>query len=268
VLAYLVICVFMYFYQYHLIYMPSGRIERTPASAGLQYEDVRLRTADGVSISAWHILRPDNQGTLILCHGNAGNMTDRISIARAFHEMGLSVLMLDYRGYGTSEGSPDEAGTYADAEAAWDYVTRELGIPPHKVIIYGESLGGAVAVELATRHEAAALIVEASFTSLCDVASTVYPFLPVRLLARARYKSIDKVGQITYPKLHIHSPDDDIVPFELGKRLFEAAAEPKQMIVTRGGHNDGGFTQREQYVREVRTFVREALSRVAAPSDP
>ena len=113
VLAYVVICAFMYVYQYHLIYLPSGWIDRTPASAGLQYEDVQLQAADGVSISAWHILRPDDQGTLILCHGNGGNMTDRISVARAFHEMGLSVLMFDYRGYGTSEGSPDETGTYA-----------------------------------------------------------------------------------------------------------------------------------------------------------
>ena len=158
-----------------------------------------------------------------------------------------------------SEGSPDEAGTYEDAEAAWRYLREARGRPAESIIIYGESIGSAVAIELARRHEPAGLIAEGAFTALYDVARGIYPFLPVKLLARVRYESISKIGEIDCPKLFVHSPADELVPYEQGRALFEAARAPKRFLRTRGGHNDGGFLSDGEYVAAVRRFVDEVL---------
>jgi fermentation-respiration switch protein FrsA (DUF1100 family) len=261
--VYVAVCLFMYFYQYRLIYIPYQEITRTPAALHLDYEDLTLRTDDGLAINAWYIPHASPRGALILCHGNAGNMEHRLAIAHAFHGMDLAVLMFDYRGYGRSQGSPDEAGTYADAEAAWACATGDLGFSPDRVILYGESLGGAVAVELARRHRPAALITEASFTRLPDIGADLYPLLPVRLLARVHYDSIDKIAGVACPKLLLHSPDDELVPFAMAEKLLAAAAAPKRLVRTHGGHNDDGFTQLPEYLAEVRSFVFEVLPNLA-----
>ena len=247
------------FLQSRLLYFPSRHYLATPRDVGLVFEDCTLTTSDGLSIAAWYLPRVEANGSIIFCHGNAGNMADRLHDLTLMHRMGYNVLIFDYRGYGRSEGKPTEQGTYHDAQAAWRYLVETRGELPGRVILFGRSLGGAVAIELATRSEPGALVVESTFSSLIDVGKLHYPFLPVRLLLRYRYESIDKVASITCPKLFIHSTDDHLVPLDNARRLFEAAASPKMFIETPGGHNSGGYTYSPAYTDKLQAFLDESL---------
>jgi hypothetical protein len=178
------------------------------------------------------------------------------------------VLLFDYRGYGRSTGRPSEAGTYRDAEAAWRHLVETRGVDPERLILHGESLGGAVALELATRRPAAALVLESAFTSLPDLGARLYPVLPVRWLSRIRYDNSARVPGLRMPLLVIHSPADEIVPFADGQALFDAAPGPKEFLATSGGHNDGGFLRQAEWQDRVADFVRRALpgAAVGAPA--
>ncbi|MCZ6597947.1 MAG: alpha/beta hydrolase [Planctomycetota bacterium] len=269
--AYLGLCLLAFVFQSKLVYIPGGPPQTTPGDLGIEYEDLFLETADGVRIHAWWIPASDSIGSvesigptgsigaLVFCHGNAGNIAHRIQSAETFRAMGLSVMLFDYRGYGRSEGSPDEKGTYLDAEAAWEHVTGAAGVEPERVVVYGESLGAGVAIELAQRRRVGAVITESAFTSAADVGAAVYPWLPVRLLLRIGYENRAKIGALSVPVLVIHSPEDEIVPFEHGRELHEAAPEPKAFLETGGRHNDGGFLQDPAWRRAVGEFVRGAL---------
>lgn len=241
--AYLAACVIVFFFQTRLIYHPAKGCTLTPKDIGLDYAELSLPTEDGLMISAWHIPRVGATHTLLYCHGNAGNLSDRLVHLAELHELGFNVLAFDYRGFGNSEGRPTERGTYLDATAAWRYLVDERACAPSSIVIYGRSLGGAVAIELASRHEPAALIVDATFTSLADVAAHHFTLLPVRVLLRHHYDSISRIGDIPCPKLFLHGRLDDVVPFELGRRLFEAANEPKRFVAARGGHMSPGLTR-------------------------
>jgi hypothetical protein len=248
-------------FEAKLVYFPGPRPVATPADFGLAYRDVRLVTDDGVELAAWWIPGPEGaRGAVCVSHGNAGSIEGRIPLAQVFHEQGFGVLLYDYRGYGASAGSPSEEGTYRDACAALDWLAREGRFAPERVVAYGESLGGCVAVELARRRRVGALFVEATFTSLPDLGARLYPYLPVRLLASIHYASLAKIAALEVPVLVAHSPEDEIVPYELGRALFEAAREPKRFLTTAGGHNAGGFTERQSWRDEVGAFLREALS--------
>lgn len=257
--AYAGLCLVLFLYQGRLVYFPGPPPTTTPAALGLKHRELHLVTSDGVRIHAWFLPAPAARGALVFCHGNAGNIEHRLHAARAFLDMGLSVLLFDYRGYGASEGHPTEAGTYLDAEAAYAALLEEPGVTPTRIVIYGESLGAGVALELARRREVAAVVTEAAFTSLPDLGSRLYPWLPVRLLSRFRYHNLSKVASLDAPLLVIHSPDDDIVPYAHGQRLFAAAAEPKQFLETEGGHNDGGFLRRDEWRELVSTFLDDVL---------
>lgn len=248
------------FFQSKLIYFPSRSLEQTPSDVGLKFDEVTLTTQDGVRISAWFVPRDDARTTILFFHGNAGNNGDRLPELKVLHSLRYNVMIVDYRGFGKSEGSPSEKGTYLDALAAWEYLTQTRGIPARKVVIMGESIGGAVAIELARRAPPGALIVQSSFTRLADIAALHYPLLPVRLLLRHRYDSIDKVGEITCPKLFIHSTDDSLVPIANGRALFDAAAPPKQFVETPGEHNGGGFMYSGEYAAKLREFIDSAES--------
>jgi fermentation-respiration switch protein FrsA (DUF1100 family) len=179
-----------------------------------------------------------------------------------FYRLGYATLIIDYRGYGKSSGTPGEEGTYRDGEAAWLHLMETRKLRPQDVVLFGESLGGGIATWLALQQPARALVLASTFTSVPDLGAQVYPWLPVRLLARIDYANLERIRQITVPVLIAHSRNDDIIPFSHGQALFEAAHEPKQLLEMRGGHNDGFIFMREEWVRAVGAFLeRAALKR-------
>lgn len=256
---YVGLCAVVFVFQRRLVYFPDRNVRATPAAVGLAFEELRLSAADGVELGAWWIPAAPGSAAVIVCHGNAGNIGDRLHLALALHAMELGVLLFDYRGYGASDGEPTEQGLYLDAEAAWLHVVEERGVPAARVALLGESLGGAVAVELATRRAVGAIVLEASFTSLADVGARSYPYLPVRLLARERFASIEKVAGLRAPLLLVHSPQDTLVPFAHAGRLQAKAPAGARVIEVPGGHNGGGFTASAAAETEVRAFLRDAL---------
>jgi fermentation-respiration switch protein FrsA (DUF1100 family) len=222
-----------------LLYFPSRSIVETPAEAGLPFEDLTITTEDGERLGAWWIpARRDPVGHLLLCHGNAGNIGDRVLHARLLCDAGLDVLLFDYRGYGTSTGRPSEEGTYRDARAARTALLARPGVEEARVIFLGESLGGAVALALALEAPPAGLVLQSTFTSIRAMARAHYPFIPGRAVPDA-YASLERIPRLACPLLVLHGDRDEIVPLSHGRALFEAAPEPKHMRVFAGlGHND------------------------------
>src|SRR5262245_46041302 len=218
--------------------MPGRALTATPADIGLAFEEARIMTADGLELHGWYVPAEPDASVVLFCHGNAGNISHRLERLQFFHDMGLAVLLFDYRGYGKSQGAPDELGTYRDAQAAWDFLTHTKGISSAHIVIFGESLGGAIAAHLARDvTSAGALILASTFTSAPDLASEFYWYLPVRLLARFQYPTAEYVSQVRVPTLVIHSQDDEIAPFSHGRKLFERAAGPKAFLEISGDHN-------------------------------
>ena len=258
--AYLGLMLFMYLFQSQLVYFPSRRIEITPEQAGLNFEDLYFTAEDGTSLNAWYIPAESTRTTILFCHGNAGNISNRLESIEQFHRLGLNVFIFDYRGYGQSKGSPDEEGTYQDAFAAWQYLIERKDLQPNEIIIFGRSLGGAVATWLATQTEPLGLIIESSFTSIPNLASKVYPFIPVRLLSRFQYNSEENIKRIKAPVLVVHSRDDDIIPFDHGKSLFARASEPKRFLEINGLHNDGYLISENDYLSGIAAFMRNHLN--------
>lgn len=258
--TYAAVCLLTGLFQTSLIYYPTREYEFVPTDVGLDYEELVLKTSDGESLSAWYVPVADSKGTVIFFHGNAGNMGHRVHTLAHFHRLGVNVIIFDYRGFGESSGRPSENGTYADAEAVWKYVVETRGESPGRVVLFGRSLGGAVAIELAARHRPAGLVVESTFTSLADVAKIHYRWLPIRLLLRHRYASIEKIASIHCPKLFLHGADDQLIPIAIGRTLYGAAKEPKAFVETPGGHNESGFTYSPKYVETMRSFLDSVLS--------
>ncbi len=261
VLGYLFLVAFTYLIQDRILYHPASEIAATPKSIGLDFEEITLKTEDGVDISAWYVPAQSERGVMLFCHGNAGNISHRLDSIRIFHELNLSVLIFDYRGYGKSKGSPTEKGTYLDAEAAWDYLVNSLHYHPEKIIIFGRSLGSAVAAETALKHKPAALFIESGFKSVPELGAKAFPYLPVKLISRFHYSTIDKIDKIESPKLIIHSRQDELIPFEHGRALFEKAKEPKEFLPIAGGHNNGFLTSGKVYVNGLDKFISRYLQR-------
>ena len=257
-IGYAVLAAALFFFQPRLLYfpdMPARAVEATPEDIGLDFEPLTLTTRDGEQLDAWFIPAKQSRGVLLFCHGNAGNMSHRLDSIRLFHDLGLSVLIFDYRGYGRSSGRPTEQGTYLDVDAAWDYLVEKRRILPTQIILFGRSLGAAIAADLASRQDAAAVILESAFTSVPDIAATLYPWLPVRWLSRFRYDTLKKLAAIHRPVLIVHSRDDEIIPFANGERLFAAANDPKQLLKLRGGHNDGFIVSGKTYIDGLESFL-------------
>ena len=246
-------------FQSRLVYFPESAIAATPADIGLDYERVTLTTSDGVALDAWFVPAEEEGPVVLFCHGNAGNISHRLDTIRILNGLGLGVLIFDYRGYGRSQGSPSEEGTYRDAEAAWAYLTAERNVPPNGIILFGRSLGGPIAAYLATRHDPAALIVESAFTSIPDIGAAAYPYLPVRLVSRYDYPTETYVSQVTCPVLVVHSPADEMIPYEHGQAIYEAAAEPKEFLAISGSHNEGFRASEEEYSRGLADFLNGHL---------
>jgi len=260
VIGYAIILMLVYTFQTRLVYYPQfGReLDVTPQAYGLNFEPVQIPTEDGESLHGWWVPATPHQpgtGTILFFHGNAGNIAHRIDYLAMFNRMGHDTLIVDYRGYGKSTGSPSEEGTYRDAHAAWRWLTGKRGIRPDEIVFVGESLGGAVATWLAVRHAPRALVLLSTFTSVPDLAAKAYPFLPVRLLCRLSYDNLGRIGRIDAPVLIAHSRDDDIIPYSHGRSLFDAAREPKDFVELQGGHNDGFIFTREEWPRKLADFL-------------
>ncbi len=235
------------FLQSRFLYRPTRDIAFTPEDRGLDFEDVMFRTQDDLTLNGWYIAASDAPLTILFCHGNAGNIMHRIDTIDLFHRLGLNCFVFDYRGYGRSEGRPTEVGTYRDARAAYDWLTQVKGVLAERVILFGRSLGGSIAAYLARQVDARAVVVESAFTSYPDIGAKMYPYMPVRLFARFQYNTRAHLARARCPVLVMHSREDRLIPFEFGRRLYEAAPEPKRFVEIRGGHSDGFMTSGDLY---------------------
>ena len=256
--TYAAVCAALYVFQDRMLFLPGipGReITATPAALGLPFEEISLTAADGVRLHGWWVPARDARLTLLHFHGNAGNIGHRLELLEVFHGAGLNVLLFDYRGYGRSDGVPREAGLYLDAEAAWNHLTQARGLSPASIVIHGQSMGGAVAAHLAARVPAAALVLESAFTSAPDVGADLYPWLPVRLLARLKLDTRAELARVKCRVLVVHSRDDEIIPFAHGEALHAAAHEPKHFVALAGDHNSGFWVSRETYTRAWRDLL-------------
>jgi uncharacterized protein len=244
--------------QRSLIYFPDGRVP-APAAVGLpSAQVVGYQTEDGLDLEAWFVpaRAPAADRTIVMFNGNAGNRANRAPLAALFAEYGWATLLVDYRGYGGNPGLPSERGLQRDARAAIRYLASRRDVDLARVVYFGESLGAAVAIELATEFPPAALILRSPFASLAATGQHHYPFLPVRLLLRDRYASIDRIAAIDGPKLFIAGNEDRIVPFEDTQSLFDAAGEPKRLVVIPGAdHNDEALFSGPALLRAVREFL-------------
>lgn len=264
VLVYLGLLALIYFMQDALVFQPAldREFRATPTSIGLAFDPLTLTAAGKETLDGWHVpARPGKptRGLVILFHGNAGNISHRLDYLRMFHDLGFASLIFDYQGYGRSSGKASEEGSYLDADTAWRYATEVLGYPAERNVLFGESLGGAVATQLAGARKPGALVLASTFTSVPDLGADIYPWLPIRLLARIRYDSRERLTDVSSPVLVIHSRQDDIIPFVHGERLFVAARAPKQFLEIAGSHNEGFVFGREAWVRQFDDFLRTAL---------
>lgn len=259
-ISYLGLLLFVYLYQGSLLYIPGDRvIHLTPADANLDYNEVELTTSDQVTVHGWYVPVADSRGVVLFCHGNAGNISHRLQSLQIFAQLGFSTFIFDYRGYGQSTGKSSESGTYRDSEAVYQYLVDDLGFKPEQIVLFGRSLGAAVAARLASRKKCAALVMESGFTSVPELGQQLYPILPVRLLSRFSYNSIAILKQLDIPILIAHSRDDEIIPFAHGKKLFDAANGPKYLFEMRGGHNDGFYVTGKAYLTGLDKFFAKVL---------
>lgn len=244
--------------QGSFIYHPEKALHRNPGDINLQYESIDFNAADGISLHGWYIPSADKRGVVLFCHGNGGNISHRLDTIRMLNNLGFAVFIFDYRGYGKSSGKPDEDGTYLDALAAWTYLKEIKKIPAEKIIVHGRSLGGAIAVWLAANAEPAALIVESSFTSAIDVAKSMTPFQFFTWIITYKYSAVDHIKKVKCPILIIHSRDDRLIPFELGRNLYLAAPGSPEFLEIQGGHNNGFIISSEVYIPGLDNFLKRS----------
>ena len=243
-----------------MIYFPERGLTATPDSVGLAYEDVNLTASDGTLIHGWRIPGRSNV-TLLWFHGNAGNISHRLDNILALNQrLGVGVFIIDYRGYGLSEGKPSERGIYMDAEAAIAYLTSDIGLDPEReIVLFGRSLGAGVAVEMGVRHRFRGVILESGFTSIREMAESSGSLLPIPIalaLFEARYDSVSKIGRVESPVMILHGDRDDTVPYRMAEKLYGAASDPKTLYPIRGAsHNDTVYVGGEAYLRALEEFI-------------
>jgi fermentation-respiration switch protein FrsA (DUF1100 family) len=247
-ICYAVILILAMIFEDKLIYFPTK--DGVGPSPG---EEVWLTTADGVKIHGWYLPHPRAKATILHLHGNAGNLEDRRDLVRRLHELGVNVMAIDFRGYGKSEGKPREAGLYADSRAAYDWLLAKT--TADRIVLHGESLGAGPACELASTLPCGGLIVQSAFTSARDMAPRVLPIVP-KWFVRTRFDNLEKVARISCRKLFIHSRQDEMIPFDMGEKLFAAAAEPKDCEWFQGaGHNDLAISQPRKLFDRLARFL-------------
>ena len=258
---YIITVLFVYFRQFSYMYEPDRDVHVTPRAINVAYDDVRIKTDDGEVIAGWYVplfdRNADDQlagSTVLVCHGNAGNLSDRLDLIMIFHKLNMDVFIYDYRGFGDSTGKPSEDGTYRDALAAWNYLTGAKGLDSGSILVYGRSLGGAVATWLAAEVRAPALVLEATFTSAVDVAKERFPLFPADKFCRYKYRSIDLLPHIKCPVVVAHCKEDRVIRYKHGRRLFEVANKPKLFVELDAAHASGLEVDVE-YQRALRKFL-------------
>ncbi len=244
------------------LYYPHKAVYQTPADRSIAYSEVFFTTTDGQILNGWWVPAPDARFTVLYCHGNAGNIANRLHKVKFFHELGVNFFIFDYRGYGKSTGWPREQGLYRDAMAAYDYLITRPGVDKTKIVFYGKSLGAAVAIDLATRRPAAALVVESGFASAALRGQELLPFLPVQWLMRQRFDSLKKIKGVTIPKLIVHGRQDEVIGFHHGRMLFDAAPQPKQFLAIEATHNDDTFVTSPAYHKILSEFLAGLDSKI------
>ena len=252
---------YLRYFEWRNLYYPQKGMTETPEQYGLTYTDEYFLTEDGLTLHGWWIPHEQATGTIIYCHGNAGNISGRAWMLEHLHRMGVNIFIFDYRGYGLSKGIPTEKGTYKDAHAAYEVVRSKYAdsdAPP--VIVMGRSLGGAIALQLAIDKPTKGLILEHTFTSTMDMGKHLFPFLPVKQMIHFHYDSISKIKDLHIPKLISHSRADETIPFSFGEQLYQQAAEEKQFIETVGGHNEVQWCYDTNYWNQIKQFVDECLN--------
>lgn len=247
----------MYTQQPGMVFYPLAELSSTPKDWGLEYEDVELTTSDKVQLHGWYLPVTKSKQVILFFHGNGGNISHRGDSLEIFHSLGLNVLIIDYRGYGKSEGVMSEQGFYLDAMAAWQYLVNKRGYQPQEIILFGRSLGGAVATQLATQVDEKALIIESTFSSVKDMASMLMPLASKLIFLRYSFNTEKIINQVASPILLMHSKDDDIVPYELGEKVFAAAKSPKYFFELHGSHNDGFMQNVVEYKQAIKWFLTE-----------
>jgi hypothetical protein len=228
-------------FENSFIYFPPRFPEGLPPPElrGHRIEEVWLTTLDNVRVNAWYLPNPPSEKVLLWFHGNAENILDGLERLKLYSRLGVNVLAVDYRGYGKSEGSPDETGVYRDADAAYDYLIQERHVQAKNIVVFGHSLGGAVAIDLTSKRECGGLIVQSSFTSAKDMARRLFRIPLFEYIPKSKFDSLAKIRRVRAPILIVHGTRDEVVPFSMGQRLFQAAPGPKFFFRVDGaGHND------------------------------
>lgn len=253
--GYLLILCLMYIFQRYLIFLPSSDLMITPDQAGLQAQDLWMDTEDGERLHGWIFPKEEAEYIIILSHGNAGNISGRIDIAKFLNELGLAVILYDYRGYGKSSGKPSEEGMYLDVEAVANFVKTEIGYSEKQMIMYGRSLGGAVASFAATRFNVGGLVLDSTFRNLKLMVKDLYPFVPASL-ARYEFSTESYLKQVSVPVMIMHSPKDEIADISQGKYLYDLAEKPKKFVELRGGHNENFHASTDILRESWKEFLR------------
>ena len=253
-----ILAAMMRWFEHSQVYHPSRSVDATGAELGRPFEDVYFRSDDGLKLNGWFYPAeagsPRTSLVVLICHGNAGNISHRLEMTQALLTSGVNVFLFDYRGYGRSEGYPSEEGTYRDGEAACHWL-RNKGFADRNIILFGESLGGAIAAELATRISCAGLILESTFTCIADMGADLFPWLPVRWLNHISYDTIGKLPTIKAPVMVMHSRGDRLIRFHHSQRNFSAANDPKMFCELVGDHNDP-LTNRSQFIADFEKFLQ------------
>lgn len=256
IIIYLFSAIYEFLTQSYHVYYPKKEITATPFDIRLYFEEIIFSSSDGINLSGWFVPARNHKGVILVLHGNGENISNELTFIDYFNrKLGLSVFIIDYRGYGKSEGRPTEKGTYLDARAAWEYLTGSKKIRPQDIIIFGRSLGGPIAAWLAKEVKARALILDSTFTSIKDIAAEMRPYLPVRKFFKFDYSTIDYLKGANIPVLIIHSSEDDDIPFPHAIKLYNAANEPRQFLKIRGKHNDNYIKSEEIYIEGIRSFI-------------
>lgn len=279
-LYYLLSLIYFFRIQPRLLYNQYRDLEIKSKKKSVSYQEITYITRDGEAISAWFVPFKDNlpdgeeadwesesgsgtesdfitsNGTVLFCHGNTGDISQRIDSYRLFHQLGLDVFIFDYRGYGNSTGKPGEKGTYIDADGAWEYLTQRLNVKPEEIIVFGRSLGGAVASYLAQKYQPRGLILESTFTSIPELVPSVIRFRFFKLPVRYKYNTRERLTDIHCPVLVVHSRDDELIPYFHGEALYEAANEPKQFLHIKGDHMHGFLKCKRIYLEGFEEFFQ------------